>query len=271
MLLTSGIDGRSLTLLLIVPVDNISPWSICCHALLVVFHLSAITKFVTSLLHCYLRSATNVKIEPRSQPLTGEHFPLRTANCEQNACLDVVANDVCEEGSNTHSLMFACLIHLLSQIWTPHSLLLIDDMRMINEQRIIQVEHSSFVPLVFSATGGMSRSTSNFHCHLALKLSVKHDEHLSVTLGVLRCRLSFALLWSATMCIRGIHSSRHKPILHSPFDLQVAESRLSFCWPLLLLLLFLSLLMFLFVVYYHYCGCHFCCCWCIIIFIVIII
>ena len=42
----------------------------------------------------------------------------------------------------------------------------------------------------------MSKPTSNFYRHLALKLSMKHDEHLSVTLGLLRCHLSFALLQS---------------------------------------------------------------------------
>ena len=103
-----------------------------------------------------------------------------------------------------------------------------NDKRRQYEQRVIQVEHSSFVPLVFSATGGMSKSTSNFYRHLALKLSVKRDEHLSVILSLLHCRLSFALLRAAIMCIRGVRSSRHKPLLNSPFDLQVAESRLSF-------------------------------------------
>ena len=37
---------------------------------------------------------SNVEIEPHLQPLTGEYFLLRTANCEQNARLDVVANGV---------------------------------------------------------------------------------------------------------------------------------------------------------------------------------
>ena len=137
-----------------------------------------------------------------------------------------------EEGSNVHFSMFVCSIHLPNQIWIPLLPLLNrrheNDKRRQYEQRVIQVEHSSFVPLVFSATGGMSKSTSNFYRHLALKLSMKRDEHLSVILSLLHCRLSFALLRAAIMCIRGVRSSRHKPLLNSPFDLQVAESRLSF-------------------------------------------
>lgn len=175
---------------------------------------------------------TNVEIEPHLQPLTGEHFPLRTANSEQNARLDVAANGVW--GGRFERTFFDVRVFnpfAKSNMDTPlattyrrHE----NDKRRQYEQRVIQVEHSSFVPLVFSATGGMSKSTSNFYRHLALKLSMKRDEHLSVILGLLRCRLSFALLRAAIMCIRGVRSSRHKPLLNSPFDLQVAESRLSF-------------------------------------------
>ena len=101
-----------------------------------------------------------------------------------------------------------------------------NDKRRQYEQLILNVEHSSFVPLVFSATGGMSKLTSTFYRHLALKLSAKHGEHLPVTLGLLRCHLSFALLRAVIMCIRGVRSSRSAPIMNSVFDLQVAESRL---------------------------------------------
>ena len=154
------------------------------------------------------------------------------SNSEQNARLDVAANGVW--GGRFERTFFDVRVFnpfAKSNMDTPlattyrrHE----NDKRRQYEQRVIQVEHSSFVPLVFSATGGTSKSTSNFYRHLALKLSMKRDEHLSVILGLLHCRLSFALLRAAIMCIRGVRSSRHKPLLNSPFDLQVAESRLSF-------------------------------------------
>ena len=154
------------------------------------------------------------------------------SNSEQNARLDVAANGVW--GGRFERTFFDVRVFnpfAKSNMDTPlattyrrHE----NDKRRQYEQRVIQVEHSSFVPLVFSATGGMSKSTSNFYRHLALKLSMKRDEHLSVILSLLHCRLSFALLRAAIMCIRGVRSSRHKPLLNSPFDLQVAESRLSF-------------------------------------------
>ena len=51
-----------------------------------------------------------------------------------------------------------------------------NDKRRLYEQRIIDIEYSSFVPLIFSATGGMSKITSSFYRHLAEKLSERHDK-----------------------------------------------------------------------------------------------
>ena len=52
----------------------------------------------------------------------------------------------------------------------------------------------SFTPLIFSVTGGMSKLTSNFYSHVAEKLSKKQQTPYSVTMGLIGCRLSFALL-----------------------------------------------------------------------------
>ena len=62
---------------------------------------------------------------------------------------------------------------------------------------LIDIEHSSFTPLIFSATGGMSKLTSSFYMHLAEKLSKKIQSLYSVMIGLIRCRLSFALLRAA--------------------------------------------------------------------------
>ena len=77
-----------------------------------------------------------------------------------------------------------------------------------------------------SATGGMSKLTSNFYRHLAERLSEKKQMPYSVAMGLIRCRLCFALLRAAIMCIRGARSSKQNPIFNSPFELQVAEGHL---------------------------------------------
>ena len=73
----------------------------------------------------------------------------------------------------------------------------------------IEVEHGSFTPLVFSTTGGMGRQSTIFYSRLASLLARKRHQPYSTTMGWLRCHLSFSLLRSSILCIRGSRSSRH--------------------------------------------------------------
>jgi len=100
------------------------------------------------------------------------------------------------------------------------------------EQRIREVEHASFTPIVLSATGGFAHEASVFYKRLdkrlACLLSTKWDDEYSVVLGWLRCSLCFSLLRSAIQYIRGARSSigvfsRTPP----PIDLVRVESSLS--------------------------------------------
>ena len=77
------------------------------------------------------------------------------------------------------------------------------------EQRIREVELSSFTPLVFAQTGGLGPAATVFYKRLASLLASKWDQPYSTTMGWLRCRISFSLLRSSIMCIRGARSSRH--------------------------------------------------------------
>ena len=67
-----------------------------------------------------------------------------------------------------------------------------------------------------------------FYRRLADLLATHWGQQHSQTINSLRCRLSFALLRCAIMCIRGSRSSTHRPVL-GPLDLSVvlAESRLT--------------------------------------------
>ena len=41
-----------------------------------------------------------------------------------------------------------------------------------------------------------------------------------------RCKLSFALVRSAIMCIRGARSRMHSSVFDAPLDVQIAEAHL---------------------------------------------
>ena len=64
-------------------------------------------------------------------------------------------------------------------------------------RRVLEVEHASFHPLVFSTEGHMGIGAKQFLRTLASKLAEKRKESFSKVLNMLRVRLSFALRRSA--------------------------------------------------------------------------
>ena len=93
-------------------------------------------------------------------------------------------------------------------------------------QRVREIEHSSFTPIVLSASGGFAREATNFYKRLASRLADKWDQPYSLTMSWLRCTISFALLRSAIQCIRGARSSGGHPAV-LPVDLVIAEAHLN--------------------------------------------
>ena len=97
------------------------------------------------------------------------------------------------------------------------------------EQRVREVEHGSFTPLVLSLTGGMGSSATVCYKRLASLIAQKRDQPYSSIMAWVRCCLNFALLRSSIQCIRGARSSIGqvgKDML-PPVDLVIAEANLS--------------------------------------------
>ena len=87
------------------------------------------------------------------------------------------------------------------------------------------MEHGSFTPLVFSASGGMGHEASVFYKRLASLLSDKWNDPYATVLGWIRCKLSFCLLRSAIQCIRGVQSSQGHYIKSAPVSLVQSETQ----------------------------------------------
>ena len=75
-------------------------------------------------------------------------------------------------------------------------------------RRVHEVEQASFAPLVFTANGGMAPEATVTSKRLASLLADKRNETYGSVMGWLRCEISFNLLSSALVCIRG---NRSKP------------------------------------------------------------
>ena len=70
-------------------------------------------------------------------------------------------------------------------------------------ERILEVEHGSFTPIVMSAYGGIGKEGNKFYNRLAELLAEKKNQQLSAMTSWIRRKLVFALINSLWMCIRG--------------------------------------------------------------------
>ena len=70
-------------------------------------------------------------------------------------------------------------------------------------QRVLEVEHATFTPLVMGTNGGMGKESDRFIRQLSEKLAKKQNESYSTVISWLRTKLSFCIIRSALMSIRG--------------------------------------------------------------------
>ena len=70
----------------------------------------------------------------------------------------------------------------------------------------MNVEHGTSTALFFSLTGGEGPETSTFHKHIAQKYCEKKEEKYEKVLSLIRCKLSFLILGSVLICVRGSRS-----------------------------------------------------------------
>ena len=77
-------------------------------------------------------------------------------------------------------------------------------------QRVLEVENATFTPLVFSCFGGQGFECKRFFQRINEKLADKRDISPSVCMTYIKAKLSFSLLRSALLCLRGSKSLRKK-------------------------------------------------------------
>ena len=155
------------------------------------------------------------RTEPGLQPITNEQMTYRSANRENGARLDVVAQSFW--GRDRQCAYFdirvfnpfaqSYLNSSLAQCYRRNE----QEKKRECEQRVREIEHGSFAPLVFSTSGGMGNTATIVYKRLVSLHAEKFDKPYSKTIHWLRCRLSFSLLRSSIMCIRGSRSAFHRP------------------------------------------------------------
>ena len=110
---------------------------------------------------------SNVQIEPHLQPLSGETLAHRTSNVDNQARLDISAKGF---WNTSHELAFfdvrvfnplakSHVNQSLSSCYRKHE----NEKKRQYEERVCNVKHGTFTPLVFSAAGGMGPIATTFY------------------------------------------------------------------------------------------------------------
>ena len=70
-------------------------------------------------------------------------------------------------------------------------------------QRVLEIEHGSFTPLIFSATGGMGRECNKFVSRLANIMANKQGKPYGEVITWMRRKISMGLCKAVGVCLRG--------------------------------------------------------------------
>ena len=150
----------------------------------------------------------NVAVEPTLQPLTEVELN-RRANTAPDARLDVHCRGfwerqraaffdirVCHPNANSYRDLTP------NQVYKLHE----DEKKRKYASRVLEVEQGTFTPLVFTTTEGMSDECQRYHSRLAELISAKKQENYATTMSWIRTKVSFAILRTALVCLRGTRS-----------------------------------------------------------------
>ena len=81
--------------------------------------------------------------------------------------------------------------------------------RSYNE-RIIQVEKSSFTPMVYSTLGGIGPEAEKHHKRISKLIAEKKNEEYSDISNYIRTRIRFCILKSTLIAIRGVRGKQNE-------------------------------------------------------------
>ena len=170
---------------------------------------------------------SNVCTEPVLQSLSGEQLPT-SANADDNARLDVRArgfwDNTCQDAFFDVRVVYPFASSYaqkpLTTVYREHE----RKKKAEYGRRVREIEHGCFTPLIFTTSGGIAPEATVTFKRLASLIAEKKKETYSSVMGWIRCKISFCLLRSSLLCLRG---SRSKPnVEDSTMAEAIAEGRL---------------------------------------------
>ncbi len=151
----------------------------------------------------------DVEIEPPLQKVPSTTRLNAGANRTDEARLDVRARGFYRQGQNNFYDVCVTNADCNSQInSTVKSILRKHEQRKKCDynRRVIEVEHGTLTPLVFTTSGAMGHECLKFHQSLADKISAKTGERYDEVMQCIRMKISFLAMRGTLLCLRGSRS-----------------------------------------------------------------
>ena len=128
---------------------------------------------------------SNVEVETILQDISSEQLN-RGSNKAKDTRLDIHAQGFWEPQSSAffdvrvcHPNAESCKDWEIQQIYCIHE----NDKKRLYSRRLLDVEHGSFMPLIFTTTGGMGKECQRYHCRLAKLIGAKKGEQYAQTIS----------------------------------------------------------------------------------------
>ena len=169
----------------------------------------------------------DVQIKPVLQDITREALNPRV-NKSADPRLDIHARGSWEKcGSASFDMKVCrptadtCINHSPKQIYKMHE----QEKKRQYTTRVLEIEKGTYNPPVFTTTGGMGEECLRYHRRLAEPLAMKKEEDYAKTMHWIKIKISFSLIHSALVSLRGSRSIGRKPynIMTIDIDIQTAE------------------------------------------------
>ena len=168
----------------------------------------------------------DVESEPQLQPVTNRTGYCRTAVLSDDARLDIRARGFWREGQNaffdvriTNPDADSQQNSTITSILKKHE----QEKKRGYNRRVMEVEHGTFTPLIFTTTGVMSHECSVYHKALAEKISLKRDERYEDVMRYLRIKFSYLAIKATLLCVRGSRTVKRVEEVGGDFNLALRE------------------------------------------------
>ena len=160
-----------------------------------------------------LRMVCNVvEVELVLQEVTGETLNYG-ANKAPDARLDIHARGFWERQRSAFFDVRVCHPNADSykdltpkQIYKEH----VNEKKRQYAERVMEIEQGTFTRLVFTTTSGMADECVRYHSRLAELIANTKGESYSSAISWIRAKVSFAIVRSAIVCLRGSRSRRRQ-------------------------------------------------------------